>query len=175
MSPTEKLFVDPGVGTPDGDTEVERMVCVRGMSRGAGLLPLPCVVDDSGDAEGCESADGVLGEILELEAGEPSGGCEPLPLSTTAPSGSVTLTCIDDSRSLDFERGLDLGRCCAEARERLPCGVLSLESRIAGSGGVDDSAAASFSFKLSLPLFFDFLDCGWPMGRPWGKAEGEPG
>ena len=59
-SPTEKLLIDPGVGKPDGVNELDRMVCVSGMSRGAGLLPLPKRGEDDGEADAGEAdADGL--------------------------------------------------------------------------------------------------------------------
>ena len=82
-------------GNAEGEIEFERMVCVRGISSGAGLLPpLTAMGDVEGvgrDDDASESA--VLGES---EGGEPlvPGGRDPLPLGTTVvPSGSVTLTC----------------------------------------------------------------------------------
>lgn len=87
-SPVEKL-ADPGVaGKLDGDVELERMVCVTGISSGAGLLPA---------GEDVAEDDGAAGEswlaAVELAGDDPSapGGREPLPASVVVvPSGFDT-------------------------------------------------------------------------------------
>ena len=93
-SPTEKLLVEPGVGRPEGETELDRIVGVWGMSRGIGLLP-------AGEDEGCwGELEGRLGVVPSTELGEPSGpgGRVPLPFCVTVvPFGSVTLTSGEDS------------------------------------------------------------------------------
>lgn len=122
-SPTEKLLVEPGVGKLVGDIEFERMVWVRGMSRGAGLLPLPITGDDDGEFEVGGAAVGGLGGVLVLEPGDPSGpgGRDPLPLGiTVVPSGSVTLTRTVDSGTEPFVGALEPESCGAVARDRLP-------------------------------------------------------
>lgn len=130
-----------------------------GISNGAGLLPLAVIGDAAGEVVDEESGKGVLRELV---VGEPSvpGGLEPLPLDTTVPpSGSVTLTCIGVSECTPLVADPEPESCGAVPLERLPAGVESLVSF--GSGGVPESA----SFSFSLLLFFDFLDCCWPMGR----------
>lgn len=159
--------MDPGVGIPCGDVELDRMVCERGISSGAGLLPLLETSELGGDDAVCGSDDG-----FEERGGEPSdpGGRELLPLvRTLAPSGSVTLICAGSSVCAPLARGLEPGRWGAVARERLFVGVDSVVS--VDSGGEDDSV----SLSLSLPLFLCFLDCCWPMGRACNEDEGEPG
>ena len=83
------------MGSADGESELESIVCVRGISSGAGLLPLTAMGDVAGVGSDDDASERVV--LGELDVGEPSapGGLEPLPLGRTVlPSGSVTLTCM---------------------------------------------------------------------------------
>lgn len=143
------------------------MVCVTGISSGAGL---PCVGGEDGGEEGLVEDPGRTS--LGTEPGEP-GGREPLPFGTTLPSGFVIVIAgvpwPPVVASCPFA-------CAAEseeavARERLPWDV-SLASPDWASRV---TASLLPSFSLSLPFFFDFLDCCWPIGRAEDAEEGEPG
>lgn len=146
------------------------MVCVTGMSSGAGL---PCAAgDDAGEEAFGEVPD--MGSV-GLELGEP-GGRAPLPFGTTLPSGFVMVIA-----GVPWPAGAAscplvcaVGSVAPVARERLPWGV-SLASPDWASG-VTASLLTSLSFSLSLPFFFDFFDdCCWPIGRAWDAELGDPG
>lgn len=138
------------------------MVCVGGMSSGAGLVPA------EGDDEGELVAGTWFPDIVELVAEDElsaPGGLDPFPVRTVvAPSGPETLIAgvpfsapwWSEPFGTWFESP-DVPRGCIPLE-------LEFGSASAVSGAVESTRA---SFSLSFPFFFDFFeaDCCWPMGR----------
>lgn len=49
--------MDPGVGSPEGESALERIVCVTGISSGAGLFPLTALGEKDGEGKDGASED----------------------------------------------------------------------------------------------------------------------
>lgn len=145
------LEADPGLK----GLLLERMVCVAGISRGAGEGFGGGTLSDCGEGV---TYDGSDNSVLDVGCG--------VPFPESAPSASDTLMTGGAPADVPLTGGgwsmpfVSPAASGPVARDRLGCGVLGASP----SGAAASGETESLSFSLSFAPFLVFLDGCWPIG-----------